>query len=106
MGYYTRYQLTWGPRKDLDDPVKMFFNTKQPPADNFIEYALAYDGTIYEPASWYGYDDNMIALSKLFPTITFILSGEGEENSDIWKKQYINGNVKVSKTVINFTEFE
>ena len=40
---------------------------------------------------WYDHDDDLIALSKKFPDVTFVLYGEGEERDDNWITYYKNG---------------
>lgn len=39
-------------------------------------------------ASWYDYHEDMQALAKLYPDLTFILDGEGEESCDVWRNMY------------------
>jgi hypothetical protein len=40
---------------------------------------------------WYHHEDDMIALSKEYPDIVFVLEGEGEEAPDFWRMWVCNG---------------
>ena len=54
----------------------------------------------YQEWKWYDHDEDMVKLSLRFPDYTFILEGVGEENGDLWRTVYHNGqyeqlNVKI-----------
>ena len=40
---------------------------------------------------WYDHHDDMIALSKEFPDVMFMLEGEGEDRDDNWRLFVQNG---------------
>ena len=43
---------------------------------------------------WYDHDEDMVKLSIRFPDYTFILEGEGEENGDLWRTIYHDGQLE------------
>lgn len=47
-----------------------------------------------ESAKWYDHEKAIIELSKEFPDFVFMLSGDGEEQGDVWKKYFHNGYVE------------
>ena len=51
---------------------------------------------------WYSHDRDMLELSKHFPTVTFILYGEGEDHDDTWRAFYKNGEMELTVARIVF----
>ena len=49
----------------------------------------------YDSWKWYDHDEDLIELSKRFPDYTFILEGEGEENDDLWRAIYYDGQMEI-----------
>ena len=55
----------------------------------------AYYGLLSEEsAKWYDHEEEILELSEEFPDFVFILSGDGEEQGDVWKKHFHNGYVE------------
>lgn len=50
-----------------------------------------------ESHKWYDHEDHMNLLSAEFPDWTFVLNGEGEEQGDVWRKRFCNGEMTESK---------
>ena len=48
----------------------------------------------YDSWKWYEHDEDMVKLSIRFPDYTFILEGEGEENGDLWRTIYHDGQLE------------
>ena len=48
----------------------------------------------YDSWKWYDHDEDIVKLSLRFPNYTFILEGEGEENGDLWRTIYHNGQLE------------
>lgn len=130
MGYYTRYSLEWVMQtgfnpvsncshnppesakfcpecgtsvgsKNLDDIVAEKIRSSEE-----MNYALCPDGRGCESTKWYDHEDHIKALSKDIPHVLFILSGQGEETGDIWRKYFLDGKMQVSKVVMTFDEFD
>lgn len=104
MGYDTSYNLTVRGIKNEEEfaSLKEAMSGHAEGIDSIIGYALdhgSYDGYEAEFSNtdcvhWYEHDDDMIAISKLFPDMTFQLSGDGENNGDIWNAYYKNGEME------------
>lgn len=105
MGYYTYYNLNVRGIKSFEEfaELKTAMLGKEANIRQIIGYALDagdYDddgeASFYSDndAKWYDHDDDMIALSKLFPDMTFKLNGEGENQGDIWATYYKNGEME------------
>ncbi len=95
MGYYTSYDLKIhadGDRYVHDEDAK-----------EELKGIVDYD-PFQESCKWYGHEEDMQALSKQYPNTIFVLSGEGEESGDIWKKYFKNGKMQVCKAVITYPE--
>lgn len=127
MGYYTNYSLeikrTDGVEgcghaapqgakfcpecgRNLAEP----FSVNQPVinyANSIMEYhiedALNNDAGDWK---WYEHEDDMRKISNAFAGYLFVLSGEGEEPGDIWKKYFLNGKCQDERAKIAIAEFD
>lgn len=117
MGYYTNYELEIHSKDPITDDVMTQINKafcelwlekpyeqinwvdcgyfepsgielRQP---DFIEV-----GFLNEEQKWYNWEKDMIELSKRFPSIGFILYGDGEDREDSWKAAFFGGKSEVS----------
>ena len=87
MGYATFYDLTLEhATQQEEDKICEMLNEL-----GVIGYALDDDLSGYEPVKWYNYSEDMLKVSNAFPSVHFILSGEGENNGDIWEQHFIDG---------------
>lgn len=81
MGYATDYKLSIEPAtSELDRVVEAV--------------ALKTSGrysSFEESCNWYEHDQDMKAVSKVFPHLLLVLDGSGEESGDIWRKIYLDG---------------
>jgi hypothetical protein len=86
--------------------TQFYFDTVHKPWETYEDYACKNDEIRYVISNgsgkWYDHDDDMKALSKLFPDEVFILRGVGEEFPDVWRKAYKNGQMYSSTPVITF----
>lgn len=88
MGYYTKYEL------EVD-------------GDDYLLHAKAianesgYCDPFADECKWYDHEANLLKYSKKHPTLTFRLSGEGEEIGDIWVKWFRNGQMQSWRAEIN-----
>lgn len=100
MGYFTKFDLEF---KHCDE--KCFDEVKEwdlvhsiikelgsinPDYFRKAEFANLND-LFEEPMKWYGYEADMLELSKIFPFLVFILTGEGEDHDDNWITYFCNG---------------
>lgn len=97
MGYYTVYTLdaetynrdtnkrTSLPN-DMYDKINEALRKRE-----VLDYALTEDWDCADAVKWYDHDDDMIAVSKLFPDVLFCLHGEGDNNDDLWETYYLDG---------------
>lgn len=70
------------------------------------EYALANNGERNARAKWYGHEEDLKGFSARHPNNTFILSGEGEEFPDLWKKRFVNGIMSRIDAIITYPDFK
>ena len=106
MGYYTRYELQ--------------IESEDPSAEGMIwdhiidEQGEGFGGRYYgvsrngdaDTCKWYEHEDEMKDLSKKFPSALFILSGEGEESGDIWRKYFKGGKMQTCRAVLTFEPYD
>lgn len=85
MGYYTSFELTY------DAPAGVVVDGDTLVSDGY-EYTV--DSLLNDAAQevkWYDHEKDMIALSRLYPTVLFTLTGDGEESGDQWRTWYRSG---------------
>ncbi len=100
MGYYTYYKLTMSPQLEIDSPNPLMFEE----LDDDPVRCWLHDGVDGE-RTWYDYHKDMIALSTKYPAYLFTLTGEGEENEDIWRCFYKGGKSYCWLLEYEFPEF-
>jgi hypothetical protein len=59
-----------------------------------------------EPVSWYRCDEDMLAVSRLFPGCVFRLHGDGEDKGDLWYGYYMDGQMEVCQAEVVYPEPE
>lgn len=90
MSYYTDYEIEVVGEIDTNE-----FAAKFKEETGYELHAMCLQGV-----KWYTHRENMITLSKLYPSVLFILEGHGEEQGDDWRMYFKNGNTKkVSPTI-------
>lgn len=96
MGYNTYYKL-----EIHDDQGRCldFGEIK----DELIKH-IDYD-PFDESCKWYSHEDDMQWLSKKYAGTVFKLSGEGEDNEDMWHKYFLNGKTQICKATITYEEY-
>lgn len=83
MGYYTYFTTEIeGQQPDLDKVEEDFKR---------ITDGYSFINIEDDSRKWYYYDENMLELSKLYPSTIFHLWGEGEDRDDNWYAVYCNG---------------
>ena len=84
-----------------EDIIKDFRNTYED-----ANYAIDEDGCCNESCKWYDHEKELLEFSKKYPSVLFILEGEGEESGDIWKKYFKNGKAQYAKAKLIFEEYD
>ena len=115
MGYYT-YHTMYAKAKTLTPELVEEIN-KWLKERGTIGYAL-YEGELttdwrdstfaeWEPhgeVKWYDHHEDMEALSKAFPEVTFCLHGDGEEKHDEWDEYWLNGDCERCQAEVHIPE--
>ena len=115
MGYRTDYTLK------ITDGAGLGLDVTPEQCEEIHKVLVTYDGpkwafdlegispsSLYETVcgcKWYEHESDMRIVSKMFPNVLFTLSGEGEENGDIWKKYFLGGKCQVAKAKIEIAPF-
>lgn len=55
---------------------------------------------------WYEHEEEMLAVSRKYPSVLFTLQGQGEEADDLWRKYFYDGKVQRTEAVITFPPFD
>lgn len=95
MGYYTSFSFEV---LDGDDGVTDY----EQEIKDISGYGSLFDGSV----KWYDHEGDMRLLSSRHPNTLFKLSGDGEENGDLWIKYYLSGKIQRCKAVITFDPFD
>ena len=80
MGYYTAHELEIVEGNDFETNYEAEISSDS-----------VYSDCFEESIKWYDHQKEIIAFSKKHPKTLFKLSGEGEENGDMWEEYYKNG---------------
>jgi hypothetical protein len=92
VGYYTKYSIFECVGADLA-------KVKQT-----IRKVSGYDNFEGECVKWYLHEDDMKKMSLLFPGVTIVLDGSGEDYPDLWRKWFKDGKMKYSLGRVVFQE--
>jgi hypothetical protein len=103
MSYSTQYTLEYDTPDDYED-IKDFILKSTDYLAGFEAEVLLHGGALTAP--WYDHEEELLSLSRGFPMTIFILYGEGEEQGDVWKKRFINGEVEIVRVEMSFPDFE
>ena len=119
MGYWTSYYLTVKNPKSSSLDKKISHETELAIAKKLCEFSNWFEPSdvdenvekseypLFELISsdmnkWYDHYDEMIFLSKEFPSLYFELEGQGEDHDDLWKEYFHNGEATHSDAKITF----
>ena len=104
MGYYTIFKLSTKDSEITDD-IKKELSIINREYFNDIDYVNELIEGWFE-AKWYEYERDVKILSLKFPTIVFILEGNGEERDDMWVAYFMNGKMQYEKAKITYNYFD
>ena len=71
-----------------------------------IESLSEYSCLFRDCCKWYDESEDMTKYSLLYPTTIFVISGEGEENGDLWEAYFLNGKMQMCKAKIEYDTFD
>ena len=94
MGYYTRHDLEIVENRDTETDY-------QGEISEAADYAYLFD----EPVKWYDCEKDMETYSKKHPKVLFKVSGEGEENGDLWEMYIRNGKIEKHDAIITYPPY-
>lgn len=103
MGYETRFKLTALTDRNYSQRNYLKVLAEINPQE-FSPNAESFEEEFEEPRKWYNYKNNMKKLSLKFPDTYFLLYGVGEEQGDVWKAYFYNGEVQVIKATLTFKD--
>ena len=119
MGYYSSYYLTIKNPKNLSLDKGIGRETELAIAKKLCEISDWFDPSDFDENiekseyplielissdmnKWYDHYDEMIILSKEFPSLYFELEGQGEDSGDLWREYFHNGEGMHSDAQITF----
>jgi len=83
MGYYTYFSLSYHGTPEDEEALQNFQPGKEFAFPEGIKELI--DESQDTDWKWYGWEEDMKKLCKLFPNILFILDGDGEDSDDMWE---------------------
>lgn len=90
MGYYTNYSLAVE-SKDIKPELLDQIDHEIRKMNELESWG---GGTWGAYTKWYDFDQDMLLLSKMFPSVLFCLHGEADNEEDLWNAYYQNGKVQ------------
>lgn len=107
MGYYTDYSITVTGADNANQMIKIVKEIE----DGYVSnYGISDDGTSAEfemnDTKWYGWKEDCVRVSNIYPNITIDIDGKGEEHGDLWKARVRKGECEVVKARIVFDDFK
>ena len=106
MGYYTKYEIAMYPQQNKKNELEIMREiaakihncSPEEISDSEAEWCLS------DHMKWYSHEADMFAVSKMYPEITFVLEGEGEEHEDMWVKYFNNGDFEACYAEITYPQ--
>lgn len=106
MGYYTNYKIDIVKHNSkIDVTDNNFVLTIVSRLTEISNYNFTDDITLYG-VKWYEWEEHMKKLSLEFPSVIFIVDGEGEEYGDLWRAYITDGKVQREHVMFDFLPFD
>jgi len=99
MEYYTVFGL------DILEGDDYVTDYKKEIVNHSNGYLSLFDGD-GDGHKWNNHEDDMLSYSEKHPKVLFLLSGNGENQGDLWKKYFKNGKMQESRAVITYEEYD
>lgn len=104
MGYYTNYSITI---KDVDKfPEDVYNDILEVSTYDENDIMLSHGSIDTAPIKWYEVIEDMVEISKKYPSYVFEIWGDGEEADDHWKKYIQNGKTQDANLRFTWDEFD
>jgi hypothetical protein len=105
MAYCTDYEIeVLSNPQQVDEKEMVFYFLKEILRTQLTDYDY-FKQMDMRGWKWYTSKHDMNELSKKYPSVTFLLSGVGEDHPDIWKYYVKNGKSVSHKAEVIFPEF-
>ena len=116
MGYYTQHTLTVTPSehytvaeiaKAIKEEEDNIFYGVERVGNDLLTDESHYEFTLYprDEVKWYDEETDMIEFSKRFPEAIFQVYGEGEEQEDVWRQEYMNGYMRDQHIIVTWSDW-
>lgn len=102
MGYCTLYTLTL--HEATPEQEALILEKLQ--EMDIIGYAFDEDFKSYDSVTWHNHEEDMVKLSKTFPSVHFELYGIGDNNGDLWTKHFLGGKIQRCMAKITMPPFD
>ncbi|TXK69930.1 hypothetical protein [Bacillus amyloliquefaciens] len=99
MGYITQYEVEMDKDAEL---VREYVNENH---DENGCLTAVFNGWAYE-MKWYGHEEDVREVSRQFPDVLITLTGEGEDNGDMWRKYFKGGKMQACHAKITFDDYD
>lgn len=105
MGYYTEYNVTITGAGNANRAIKIAEDELKLGRHDYqvFEGGLI---TFYCHGKWYGWREELTAVSAKFPNLLFEIEGDGEDSDDFWKARIKNGECEIVKGKIVYPGFQ
>lgn len=109
MGYSTSFTLQVQTRKgsplvsgEITEDLISQLRKSYEEAEWSLDYVGQDSG---DDSRWYDHEKDMREFSAAHPDFLFVLSGEGEDNGDIWTEYHLAGKCQVAKARVQVAPF-
>ena len=113
MGYYTNYELTiqgtgerWVTGVDAQlNKVRVNIGVDHDEVKKELVEIVGYN-PFEDSCKWYDNDVNMREISRRYPDLLFVLTGQGEEPNDMWRCYHKAGKRQREQAKVEYGAFD